>query len=78
MQLEERIKTLGECIKTLEETVSYLEMLRDIAEEQEEVRMELELDMKEELDMQLSKTREVSINKIYTGPHILNNDSHII
>ena len=60
LQLEERIETL-------EETVSDLEALRDIAEEQEELRVEVEHDMREELDMQLNKTREVSINKIYTG-----------
>ena len=62
-QLEERIETL-------EETVSDLEALRDIAEEQEELRVELEHDMREELDMQLNKTREVSINKIFTVEQI--------
>lgn len=51
LQLEERIETL-------EETVSDLEALRDIAEEQEELRVEVEHDMREELDMQLNKTRE--------------------
>ena len=59
LQLEERIETL-------EETVSDLEALRDIAEEQEELRVELEHDMREELDMELNKTREVSINEIST------------
>ena len=59
LQLEERNETL-------EETVSDLEALRDIAEEQEELRVELEHDMREELDMELKKTREVSINKIST------------
>ena len=52
LQLEERIEGL-------EETVADLEALRDIAEEQEELRVELEHDMREELDMQLNKTREV-------------------
>ena len=59
LQLEERIETL-------EETVSDLEALRDIAEEQEELRVELEHDMREELDMELNKTREVCINEIST------------
>lgn len=68
-------KNLGleERIETLEETVSDLEALRDIAEEQEELRVEVEHDMREELDMQLNKTREVCINKISTGIHNLNN-----
>ena len=70
LQLQERIKTL-------EETVSYLDALRDIAEEQEEVRVDREHDMREELDMQLNKTRKVGINKIYVGVYILNNGSHI-
>ena len=52
LQLEERIEVL-------EETVADLEALRDIAEEQEELRVEVEHDMREELDMQLNKTREV-------------------
>ena len=56
LQLEERIETL-------EETVSDLEALRDIAEEQEELRVEVEHDMREELDLQLNKTREVGIKK---------------
>ena len=59
LQLEERIETL-------EETVSDLEALRDIAEEQEELRVEVEHDMREELDLQLNKTREVGI-KSYTS-----------
>ena len=54
LQLEERIEVL-------EETVADLEALRDIAEEQEELRVELEHDMREELDMQLNKTREVGV-----------------
>ena len=59
--------------------MSYLETLKDIAEEQEEVRVELELDMKEELNVQLNKTREVGINKIiYWCSNFKQLDSHII
>ena len=51
LQLEKRIEIL-------EETVSDHEALRGMAEEQEEVIVELEHEMREELDMQL---REVSV-----------------
>ena len=64
LQLEERIETL-------EETVSDLEALRDIAEEQEELRVEVEHDMREELDLQLNKTREVGIKKKLHQCHCL-------
>lgn len=66
LQLEERIETL-------EETVSDLEALRDIAEEQEELRVEVEHDMREELDMQLNKTREVGLKQFYMAVCTINN-----
>jgi len=49
-------------IETQEEAVSDLEALRGMAEEQKELTMELEDELREELDMQLNKTREVSMH----------------
>ena len=51
---------LEEKIEQLNETVADLEALRDLSEEQEELRMEVEHDLREELDMSLNSVRQVS------------------
>ena len=51
---------LEEKIEQLNETVADLEALRDLSEEQEELRMEVEHDLREELDMSLNNVRQVS------------------
>ena len=50
---------LEEKIEQLNETVADLEALRDLSEEQEELRMEVEHDLREELDMSLNGVRQV-------------------
>ena len=50
---------LEEKIEQLNETVADLEALRDLSEEQEELRMEVEHDLREELDMSLNSVRQV-------------------
>lgn len=50
---------LEEKIEVLTETVTDLEALRDLSEEQEELRMEVEHDLREELDMSLNSVRQV-------------------
>ena len=50
---------LEEKMEKLNETVADLEALRDLSEEQEELRMEVEHDLREELDMSLNNVREV-------------------
>lgn len=52
---------LEEKIETLTETVTDLEALRDLSEEQEELRMEVEHDLREELDMGLNSVRQVGV-----------------
>ena len=52
LELEEKLATVAE-------TVADLEMLRDLSEEQEEIRMEVEHDLREELDMSLNSVRQV-------------------
>lgn len=47
-------------LEALSETVADLEALRDLSEEQEEIRMEVEHDLREELDMSLNSVRQVS------------------
>ena len=54
LELEERIEVLTE-------TVTDLEALRDLSEEQEELRMEVEHDLREELDMKLNSIRQVGV-----------------
>ena len=51
---------LEEKIEQLNETVADLEALRDLSEEQEELRMEVEHDLREELDMSFNSVRQVS------------------
>ena len=51
---------LEEKLEGLTETVADLEALRDLSEEQEELRMEVEHDLREELDMSLNSVRRVS------------------
>ncbi len=50
---------LEDKLNTLSDTVSDLEALRDLSEEQEELRMEVEHELREELDMSLNATRQV-------------------
>lgn len=52
---------LEEKMEKLNETVADLEALRDLSEEQEELRMEVEHDLREELDMNLNNVREVGV-----------------
>lgn len=52
---------LEEKIEALNETVADLEALRDLSEEQEELRMEVEHDLREELDMNLNSVRQVGV-----------------
>jgi len=52
LELEEKLTTMAE-------TVADLEVLRDLSEEQEELRMEVEHDLREELDMSLNSVRLV-------------------
>jgi len=52
LELEEKLAAMAE-------TVVDLEMLRDLSEEQEEIRMEVEHDLREELDMSLNGVRQV-------------------
>ena len=48
-------------LEALNETVTDLEALRDLSEEQEELRMEVEHDLREELDMNLNSVRQVGV-----------------
>ncbi len=50
---------LEEQLNTLTDTVADLEALRDLSEEQEELRMEVEHELREELDLSLNSTRQV-------------------
>lgn len=52
---------LEEKMEALNETVADLEALRDLSEEQEELRMEVEHDLREELDMNLNNVRQVGV-----------------
>ena len=52
LELEEKLATSAD-------TVTDLEALRDLSEEQEELRMEVEHELREELDMSLNGTRQV-------------------
>ena len=52
---------LEEKLETLTDTVTDLEALRDLSEEQEELRMEVEHDLREELDMNLNNVRQVGV-----------------
>ena len=52
---------LDEKLEKLNETVSDLEALRDLSEEQEELRMEVEHELREELDMNLNSVRQVGV-----------------
>ena len=52
---------LEEKIEALNETVADLEALRDLSEEQEELRMEVEHDLREELDLSLNSVRQVGV-----------------
>lgn len=52
LELEEKLVTLADM-------VSDLEALRDLSEEQEELRTEVEHELREELDMSLNGTRQV-------------------
>ena len=54
-------------IETLNETVADLEALRDLSEEQEELRMEVEHDLREELDMNLNNVRQVGGRGTWRG-----------
>ncbi len=54
LELEEKLTTMAE-------TVADLEVLRDLSEEQEELRMEVEHDLREELDMSLNSVRLVCV-----------------
>ena len=58
-KLTDRNLEQEEKIEQLTETVSDLEALRDLSEEQEELRMEVEHDLREELDMNLNSIRQV-------------------
>lgn len=46
-------------MEAMSETEADLEALRDLSEEQEELRMEVEHDLREELDMSLNSVRQV-------------------
>ncbi len=50
---------LEEQLNTVTDTVTDLEALRDLSEEQEELRMEVEHELREELDLSLNSTRQV-------------------
>ena len=50
---------LEEKMAALSETVSDLEALKELSEEQEELRMEVEHDLREDLDMSLNSVRQV-------------------
>ncbi|XP_064382819.1 dynactin subunit 1-like isoform X2 [Halichondria panicea] len=50
---------LEEQLNTLTDTVADLEALRDLSEEQEELQMEVEHELREELDLSLNSTRQV-------------------
>lgn len=52
---------LEEKLEALNETVADLEALRDLSEEQEELRMEVEHELREELDMSLNGVRQVGV-----------------
>ena len=54
---------LEEKIERLNETVADLEALRDLSEEQEELRLEVEHDLREELDMSLNSVRQVGTGR---------------
>ena len=58
-KLTDKNLDLEEKIEQLNETVADLEALRDLSEEQEELRMEVEHDLREELDMSLNSVRQV-------------------
>ena len=59
---------LEEKIEQLNETVADLEALRDLSEEQEELRMEVEHDLREELDMSLNGVRQVRSLSLSLSP----------
>ena len=52
---------LEEKMEALNDTVADLEALRDLSEEQEELRMEVEHDLREELDLSLNSVRQVGV-----------------
>ena len=54
---------LEEKIERLNETVADLEALRDLSEEQEELRLEVEHEIREELDMSLNSVRQVGTGR---------------
>lgn len=58
-KLTDRNLEQEEKIEQLQDTVTDLEALRDLSEEQEELRMEVEHDLREELDMNLNSIRQV-------------------
>ena len=53
LQLEERVNQLTD-------NVSDLEALKELSDQQEELRMEAEHDLREELDMSLNSVRQVT------------------
>ncbi len=59
-------------IEALNETVTDLEALRDLSEEQEELRMEVEHDLREELDMNLNSIRHVGVAWAWHGCGVVN------
>ena len=59
---------LEEKIEQLNETVADLEALRDLSEEQEELRLEVEHDLREELDMSLNSVRQVRTLSLSLSP----------
>ena len=65
---------LEEKLNTLVDTVADLEALRDLGEEQEELRMEVEHELREELDMSFNSTRQVRAAHCLVG-YLFNNYS---
>ena len=69
---------LEEKIEQLNETVADLEALRDLSEEQEELRMEVEHDLREELDMSLNGVRQVSsLSLPRLSPSYVHSEIHV-
>ena len=64
LQLEERVTQLTD-------NVSDLEALKELSDQQEELRMEAEHDLREELDMSLNSVRQVTVetNSLYSVRH---------
>lgn len=60
--LGEQKMTLEDKVKKLEEEITELELLQDMNEQLVESNAELEMDLREELDMANASTREVCIN----------------